>query len=154
MNRRAYDLLIFFPIVMNERLPHCFFFGDARFETMLGKVYKQRLQIISTLPVFHFLKCPVQRCFINFRESFRRLISRLQARQEILLALLTLPESFLTGHRERLFQTERNRFGIIIRRFVQCHAAFLRQHWCLQINIVRKHRLVALYCQPVGMGMK
>ena len=154
MNRRAYDSLILFPIVMNECLPDRFFFGDTRFETMLGKVYKQRLQIISTLPVFHFLKCPVQRRFINLREGFCRLISRLQAQQEILLTLFTLPESFFTGHSERLFQTERHCIGIVIRRFVQCHAAFLRQHRCLQINIVRKHRLVALYRQPVGMSMK
>ena len=93
MNRRAYDSLILFPIVMNECLPDRFFFGDTRFETMLGKVYKQRLQIISTLPVFHFLKCPVQCRFINLRESFCRLISRFQSQQQILFTLLALPES-------------------------------------------------------------
>ena len=154
MNRRAYDSLILFPIVMNECLPDRFFFGDTRFETMLGKVYKQRLQIISTLPVFHFLKCPVQRRFINLCKGFCRLISRLQAQQQILFTLLALPKSFFTGHSERLFQTERHCIGIVIWRFVQCHATLLCQHRRFQINIIRKHRLVTFHRQPIGMGMK
>ena len=78
MNRRTYGPFILFPIIMNECLSDCFFFGNAGLKALFGKMYKQRLQIISTFPVFHFLKRTVQCCLVNLREGFRRLISRLQ----------------------------------------------------------------------------
>ena len=79
MEYRTNHLFFLLAIIMNHRLPYRFLFGDTRFETMFGKADQQRLQVVPTFPVLHFLKCPVQCRFINLRERLCRLISRLQS---------------------------------------------------------------------------
>ena len=74
--------------------------------------------------------------------------------QRVLLVLPVLSESAFFRHREGLGQVEGDGVGVVIRGFVQRHAAALCQCRSFQCDVEWQYRLITPHSEPVGMGMK
>ena len=125
MQRQAYKGFVCLPVVVHQCLAHRFFFRNAGFEAMFGKVGQQRAQVVAPSPVVQIAEGAVEGGLEEQVACVRHFVAGSHSQQRIAFLLFPLAVVVFRGQGAGLFQAEGHGGGAIIGLFVHGHPAAL-----------------------------